>query len=279
MRLGSGVGSSLGSSRGAPRERALHFLIASDWLLGQAAREGLHVNKSAVHHGLAERVEAVPDGEAEFKRELASTGQTVADIELEVRASLAARMLGEAGLKRVPAVTHAQVQSYYNRNRRLFRIPDQREVDLIEGIDSHRAAVALGRHLGPGERFAKRAIREIVARQTPYEAAHRDNGELVHAIFATPPGRLGEPAPFHTLWVLLVVRKLIPSSVKPLTSVGGEIEQKLRDERRRTLVAGYLASYRRLWRVRTTCRPGFVVQQCTEYRGPIVPEANPFSDQ
>lgn len=277
IRLGSGVGASLGRAEGAPRERALDFLIAAHWLLGQAAKGGLRVSDGSVRRALRERVEAVPDGEAEFKRELASTGQTVADVELELRAALAAKAIGESLLGRIAPVTHAEVASYYARNRRQFRVPDRRLVDLIEDIESPRAAIALGRRLGTGRRFAKRGIREIVAREASPAAARNDNHQLVHAIFAATPGRLGGPAPFHHEWVLLVVRKLIPSAVTPLAQVSEKIEQQLVAERRRRALAGYLAAYRRTWTSRTTCRAGYVVQRCSEYRGRIHPEGNPFA--
>jgi hypothetical protein len=276
IRRGNGVGASLGRSGGTPRERALDFLIASHWLIGQALRDGLLVSGEAVQRGLRERVEAVPDGESEFRRELASTGQTVADVELEIKAKLATEAISESLSKRIPPVTRVEVARYYEHNRSRFRVPDQREVDLIEGIESPRAAAALGRRLGTGARFTRKAIREIVARQTRSEAAHRGNHQLVHAIFATPLGKLGGPVIFNNLWVLLVVRKLIPSTIKPLASVSEKIEQQLLGERHRSFMTRYLAGYRRTWTEQTTCRAGYVVQRCREYRGPTVPEGNPF---
>ncbi len=273
----SALGASVGRSTGTYRERALGFLISSDWLVGEAAARGLEVSDSEVERGLKDRIESVPNGRSEFQAELASTHQTIRDVELEVKATLAMEKLQEWLSRRVSDVSEAEVADYYRHNLRKFRVPDQRVVDLIEDLPSRAEATALGDRLGPGQRFTKKAIREIVPRQTPYEAAHSENHQLVHAIFAAEPGKVGGPASFNNHWVLLVVRKLVPGSVKPLASVKAEISKRLLDRRRQVTVTNYIASYRRKWTSRTTCRPGFIVQKCSEYRGRVEPEGNPLS--
>ncbi|HTA05586.1 MAG TPA: peptidylprolyl isomerase, partial [Solirubrobacteraceae bacterium] len=124
--------------------------------------------------------------------------------------------------------------------------------------------------------FTKRAIRELVPRQSPSEDAHRENGRMVRAIFATPPGRVGGPVTFHSSWVLLVVRKLVPSSIEPLSKVKAEISEQLSEERQRRALASFLEAYRREWTAKTSCKRGFVVQKCSEYRGQLASEGNPL---
>jgi foldase protein PrsA len=280
IRLGNTVGASLGMTAGTPRERALTFLIASNWLIGEAAEQGLPVSGAAVERALKQRMESVPNGRSEFEEELASTGQTTDDVKLEIKAQLATRALRSLVLSQMPIVTAEQgIIDYYHRHIASFRVPDKRLVDLIEGIDSRTEAVTLGRRLGPGARFAKRALHESVARQTPAEAAHAANAELVHAIFAAVPGKVAPPARFNDGWALIVVRRTVPGRTKGLKEVEVEIQKRLLVELRRKRFAEFAKDLRRRWTARTDCRPGFVVQKCSQYRGRLAPEEDPLASR
>jgi hypothetical protein len=274
--LGSPVDAAFGKSA-TPRQKALDFLIAADWAIGSAAEHGRAPSADEVAHAVDEKVAGAPNGRKEFEKEIASTGQTLADVKLEAEASLAVAALRDSLAKSVPPVTEAQIANYYARHRRSFRVPDRRSVDLIEAIPSRAKAIALGKRLGAGKRFAKRALRELVPRETPSEAAHAENAELVRTIFATPPGRVGEPARFNRKWVLIVVRKVVPARQKPLNEVREEITERLEREHRRQVLARFLEAYRREWTAKTRCATGFVVQKCSGYRGPRVPEADPLA--
>ncbi len=274
---GNSVGTALGPTSGTPRERALEFLISSSWVLGEAADEGLSISSAAVEQGLREKIDALPNGRSEFDEELSSTGQTPADVKLEVKSSLAAAMLRNAVAKRVPAVTPIELASYYARHRHSFLLPDRRSVDLIEAIQGHAHAIALGKRLGPGAPFAKGAIRELVRRETPAEIVNRNNGQLIHTIFAATPGRVAGPARFNGGWVLAVVRKLIPAGIQPLSAVRGELSKTLAVGRRDRALKQFAAAFVRKWTARTSCSPGYIVQKCSEYRGAHAGERNPLT--
>ncbi len=269
---GNSVGASLGRTSGSPRERALRFLISASWALGEDERQRLSISDAAVERGLQEKIRGAPNGRPELNEELASTGQTLADVKLEVKVTLSVARLRDAVVKHVPAVTGAEVASYYAHHRQRFYLPDRRLVDLVEQIPGYRRAVSLGKRLGPGARFAKRAIRELVHRETPAEAAKLPNGQLVHMIFAATPGRVAGPALYNGQWVLVVVRNLIPAGVQPLAVVRGELSKTLAAERRAQSLKRFAAAYVRRWTASTSCSPGYVVQKCSQYRGVLIRE-------
>ncbi len=268
--LGSTVEGVGGRSSSTPRQKALRFLISANWAIGAAAARGLGVSEGAVVHGLNTRIAAFPHGHGEFEEEISATGQTLADVKFEVKAALAAAALREFVTSMVP-VTHRQIVDYYRHHLQSFRIPDKRLVDLIEGIHGYAHALALGRQLGSGSPFAKRATRELVERESHWEDVHGWKGPMVHAIFTTPPGRVGGPVIFHTGLVLLVVRKLVPGSVKPLREVRAEIAERLSEEHNRQALASFSLTYRREWGAKTSCEAGFFVQGCSGYRGRLAP--------
>jgi hypothetical protein len=269
-------GVSLGRLHGSPREKALEFLIGANWLIGEAAEQGHEVSARSVDGVLAEKIAATPNGRGEFQERLSWRGQAIGDAKLEIKATLAAAVVREAVMKRFPALTHDDVAHYYSAHLSSFHAPEERIVDLIEDLPSARAARALGRRLGAGKRFARRAMRESVPRQSAYEAAHRPNGKLVHAIFAATPGKLADPVLFNERWVLLVVRHIVPGAVRPLDQVAEGIATHLLAQRRSAVEPSFLSAYRARWRKRTRCATGFIVQQCAEFRGPRLSEEDPL---
>jgi hypothetical protein len=253
-------------SSSTPRQKALEFLISADWAIGAAAEHGVAVPEGAVARGLQAKIDAVPQGRSQFEEEIAATGQTLSDVGFEVKAALAMKALRAFVSRHVAPVTQTQIARYYSHHLQSFRIPDKRLTDLIEEIRHYPHAVALGRRLGPGERFAKKAMRELVPRETAFEYAHAWNGKMVRAIFATPPGRVGGPVSFHEKWVIFVVRKLVPGHIKPLGEVRAEIAKRLSEERRGQALARFFGAYRREWKAKTSCSAGFLVRGCSEYR-------------
>jgi parvulin-like peptidyl-prolyl cis-trans isomerase-like protein len=259
------------------RERALSFLISSHWLIGEARDKGLIVSDAAIQHALQEKVDGMPNGEAEFKQESSSLGRAVADVKLEIRAELAAEKLSQMVAERVPRAARADAASYYHDHPAEFTIPALRLTDLIEEIPTRAGAIVLAKRLGRGSRFAEKALHERVRGETPSEESHEDNGRLVHAIYAAKLGTVAGPVRFHHGWALAVVRKILPARIRPLMAVEDGIVSRLTSQRRERARQRFIEAYRRKWVARTDCRPGFVVQKCSEYRGRLTPEPDPLS--
>jgi PPIC-type PPIASE domain len=273
---GATVGSSLEQASGGARGQALALLISANRLIGDAAQLGRAVPDDAVDRAFEQRVGSLPEGRPEFDRDLASVGETDADVKLEIKAELAAARIRNALAGKVAEPTPAEIATYYKHNVRRYRVPEKRNVELIESLESPAAAEALGRRLGSGPRFARIAFHELVTRPPRFEVGQRYNGALLRAIFSARPGRLEPPAPLNRKWALFIVRTLMPASVEPLAQVRTSIFEHLLGERREQLVAEYSKSYRRRWRARTRCGVGYIVAGCRQYTGSTTSEPSPF---
>ncbi len=269
---GSSVATALGKMTGTPRQRALEFLISASWVLGEAQEQGVRVSKVAVEHALQQEIEATPNGRPEFEKELASTGQGLADVKLEVGSTLAAAKLRDVAAEGVPRVKAAEVNSYYSRHRWSFYLPDRRVAYLIEGIPDHTHALAIARQVRPSTRLTRPWFREIVSRSP----GGGDRGQLVDMIFATTPGRVVGPVMFNGRWVLAVVRKLIPAGIQPLALVRDEVLKILVGQRRERALKRFVTAFVRKWSARTSCSPAYVIQKCSQYRGALV-RGNPLT--
>jgi foldase protein PrsA len=278
IETGSAAEPSSAPAYASARQKALDYLISAHWLIGEAAARGLGVSVKALQRGLSERIEAAPKGRAEFEGPSAGK-QTISGLKLEVQAELAAARLRSLVARDVAPVTHADVLDYYRRHRASYRIRQQRRVDLVENLPSRAAAIALGRRLGTGRRFAARAYHELVASTPPFQVREpKFNTGLLHAIFSARPGALAGPVAFNDAWTLLVVRRVMPGMFVSLAGVETLIARRLREQHRGAALARFAGPYRAKWRARTSCRPGFVVAKCRQYRGPAPAEGDPLAD-
>lgn len=260
---------------GTPKERGVAFLISSAWLVGEAARLGVAVPASAVSRAASERSTAT--GEAEFDESLHAAGQTRADVEREVRAELSLAAIRRSLAKRAALVSGGEIAAFYESNRRMFVISEVRDVDLIESFPSRAVAVAVVKRIGGGRRFAKKAFHEKPLRSSIAKWKIADKKVVLRAIFAARPGAVSKPMRMSGRWIVFVVRRIVPPSLEPLAQVRGEIVRLLIARRRKQIGAQFEREYKARWTARTSCRPGYVVQGCAQYSGPVASVENEFA--
>ena len=241
------------------RQRVLGFLIASHWLLGEAAERGIGVSGGEVQGRLQVTSGARPADEHADEAQFA--------IEAEVAAALLRRHLtsGEA------PITEAQAIAYYKQNVKRYETPEERNIDIVERIHSEAAARRVKSRLAPGASMSKAAIHESFTRMDPAEIVPNKRA-ILRAIFAAKPGVLVGPLPLNGMWCFFQVTRIVPAVVQSFASVHAAIAQQLAGERQQRRLAGLVAAWRRKWTARTDCRPGYVVQKCRQYDGPRAPE-------
>lgn len=255
---------------GSARQAALGFLIRARWLTAAAAAERVAASRAAVTQTLQERRE-VSD---EFMRELASRGQTQADAKLEVEAELAAEAIRRLLDKHAADVAPGEVLAIYRQHPRRFLLGEARETELVEGLPNRALAVALVRQARTGAGLAKSVTNYETLRLEP--VPDRERAAALHAIFRVPRGvvslmRLDEQ------WAVFVVRRIFPARLSSFAQARARAYATLVAQRRRVLTTQYLKAYRTRWTAVTSCRSGYVVQGCREYRGQLRPEPDPFS--
>jgi hypothetical protein len=273
---GQAIGGFDDEAQGSPSQRALALLISASWLRGEAAAQGVAPSRGAVEQALNDRREA--NGEAEFKESLRAAGQTVADVTLELEAELAATAIRRKVISQSPAVTEAEVADYYRRNSHQFRNPEKRTAELIEDLPSPAAATALVARIGTGSKFSKRALHENLQINAG-ERLEPDIERSIHAVFRARPGVVSAPIGLNGHWAVFIVRKITPSSLKPLAKVRPAILTHLTEQHRAATLSAFTSSYRTRWTAKTSCQPAYVVQGCAQYAGPARPQANPFPSE
>lgn len=268
-RGGAFVGFRGAPPHGTPRQRAVTLLITSNWLIDEAARQGVAV-QSAAREVLEER-----ERSSELQKHLRSTGETLVDAELEIEAELAGEAIREKLAAGAARFTPSQLAAFYRANASSFSTLEVRVTDLIENLPSPAAAEALVRRIGTGARFSKRAIRESVSR-TPGYMSTPEKVKAVNAIFAAPAGVASRPVRLNE-WTVFVVRKVVPPTPKPLASVRAEVARSFDVQRQHEVAARFDREYISRGYAVTSCHAGWVAAGCPQRKGALASYEDPFS--
>jgi parvulin-like peptidyl-prolyl isomerase len=253
------------------RQRALSFLISSQWLLGEAAEEGLKVSKQEIEQRFKDKESAsFPGGEAEFHEFLKATGKEVSDVMFEIQAELASSRIRQTVASREPKITQAQIAKYYSQHKQRYVLPERRELEITNRkskteVDKLKREVESGRSLA--------SVTQLESIERPATASGTDKGNaLERAVYTAKPNVLAGPVKLRVDYYLFEVKRITAGSEQPLARVHSSIEKQLAAEQQRQTLAEFVKAWRKRWIARTSCRVGYVMPDCKRYKGPTAPE-------
>jgi len=273
-----GRGGAFEGSRGKPkhgsaRERALALLISSNWLIGEAARQGVPIARAAVEESLARR-SGVSGG---LPSRLRIAGQTKAGLEFETKAEMAFEAIRETLAERADQVTKRETLTFYRENRQKFTTPEVRITDLVENLPSRETAEHVVARVGAGARFTNAAVYHERVTPAAAEGYIAGKKELVKAIFSAGVGVVSPPLPLNGHWTVFVVRKVIPGRPETFPEARAEATFRLRVARQRALKGRIEREYLARWKARTKCVSGYVAPGCPQFARRLGDYEDPFS--
>jgi hypothetical protein len=241
------------------RKRTFAYLIDRAWVLGEGAELGIKPSAGEVRDG-------VVDG-------LAPPGAAGAEAKFAVAAALVERKLRRRVTASIPPITSQAVAAFFKLHIGMFERPERRYIDIAERLPSRAAARRFMAEVAAGKRPLSSwstFYHEVFDRPRVGEAV-RERASVTDVLAARAhvlvgPIRLNEFSVFE-------VTRIVPRAVKPLSRVRRVIDRTLLKKAQRRKLARYISRWRREWRAKTICRPGFVVQACSEYRGAFVAES------
>ena len=255
------------------RTKAIGYLVSGNWLIDEAAIRHLTIRSDGPRLWIERQYGAKSRQPRELERELSRKGLDRGDLEFEARIALSAAALRKAITGRVHTAGQAEIEAFYKDHQELFS-REQRAVELIETLPSRSYAIALGKRLGTGAKFAKLATPQYV-----YEPGKGDNDYdigLLRAIFAAPVGRVASPVLYLGKWTILLVRHVFHEPA-PFAEVSTEVAERLRSVRQNQALVAFAAELRREWRAKTACSPGYIAPGCSNSPTILDPTVNPLS--
>jgi foldase protein PrsA len=254
----------------ALKQQALSFLISSHWLIDEAADDGAGVSGREIEQRLDQERRSFPSG-AEFERSLKAIAHTLADVKLEIQAELASENLYQMLREKAHKPTLAEIAVYYRQNVHRFHVPEARYFYIVEFLKSRDVARRIMAEIAQGKKsIANTSLHEGMQRTSA--SIQGVKRPLYEAIFAAKPHVLVGPVRINRTYFIVEVTQIRPVQQKSLAQVQGAIESKLSAQSQRKTLSAFVRAWRTLWTAKTDCRPGFVVQKCSQYKGPKVPE-------
>jgi foldase protein PrsA len=250
------------------RDQVLQFLIQAQWLQGEAEDQGIKVSSKQVQRSFQQQKRQSFPSDAAYRNFLRMSGMTQQDILLRVRLDLISNKIRDKVVHAKRAVTQKQIADYYNRNRRQFSQPEQRDVEVVLTKTSARA------------QQAKQAIQggtpwpSVASQYSVDQTSKSHGGRLTNvtpgqqeqafdsAVFKASRGQLMGPVKTQFGYYVFRVTKVAPGSQQSLQQVRTTIRQVLISQNQERALRRFVTQFQKKWKARTTCRKGFIIDSC-----------------
>ena len=113
------------------RDQVLQLLISFQWLEGEAKEQGIKVSDAEVKKSFDQQRKQSFPKDADYQKFLKDSGQSEADIMLQVKADLLASKIRDKVVKGKDKVSDAQIQDFYNKNKARFAQPERRDLLVV----------------------------------------------------------------------------------------------------------------------------------------------------
>jgi foldase protein PrsA len=244
--------------------QVLSFLISSQWVLSEAAQQHVSVTPQAVMKEYTSEKKAQFKTAAAFTNFLKSSQFTVADLLFRIKVNLLSDKIRAKVTKSAGNISAAAISAYYAAHQSQYGSPAQRNLLLILTKTAAQAKAA-EKQIQGGTPFSTVAKKVSIDKATQTKGGVLDGVSqgteakaLDTAIFSAPLNKLTGPVSTPDGFYVFEVTKSTPSSQKPLAAVSATIKTQLASTAENTALTGFVNSFQKRWKGRTTCTVPFV---------------------
>jgi foldase protein PrsA len=257
------------------KQTTLGFLISANWLLGEAAEQGIKVSDTEVEKQFNQIKNQQFPTEADFQKFLASTGYTVSDLLLRVKldslsTKIQQKITKDAGKK----ASQKEITSYYEQHKSQYGQPEKRNI-LIILTKTQAQAEKAKKEVESGKSFASVAksvsidpVSKAAGGSLPGVIKGQEEKALNEAVFSAKVNVLGGPIKTPFGYYIYEVKKVIPGSQQALSKVQSTISQQLVAQGQQKALSEFVKNFRKKWTARTECRAEYSVEDCKSYKAP-----------
>ncbi len=257
----------------AYKQEVLNFLISSQWVISEAAEQGVNVSDAEVKKQFDTLKSQQFPKESAYHEFLAHTGETEADLLMRVRLQLLARKIQEKVAKTSKKKpSKSEIQKYFNEHKSQFGKPERRNLDIILTKTEEEAKQAKS-EVESGKSFS------TVAKEKSIDPLSKSNGgslpevtrgeeekALDEAVFAAKTGALSGPVKTPFGYYIFKVNQVLPSTQQSLAQAESAIAAQIASQGSQQKLTKFVEEFRKKWMGMTECRSEYVVPDCKEYK-------------
>ncbi len=273
------------------QKNAIGELLNVAWITGTAEELGVKVTNKEIETELAKVKKESFKTEKAFQEFLKSSKLTTEDVHQLLELQLLQKKIEEKVKKETPELTEAELQDYYEAEKATqFTKKPTRDVRVI--VNEDKKEVEAAKKALEADNSAA-SWKKVTKKYSPTTASQGGlqkeiseeflTGPLKKDIFKSQTGELIGPVKQEKTYLLLEVVKLHPEKTQSLKEVEATIKSTLGQERQQKFFSEWVTAFQEKWTSRTHCAPGYVIEQCANYKGSAHPstaaascyEANP----
>ena len=252
------------------RDQVLQLLISFQWLEGEAAEQDIKVTDAEVKKAFDQQKKQSFPKDADYKKFLKDSGQTEADLLLQVKADLLASKIRDKVVKGKDKVSDAQIQDFYNKNKERFAQPERRDIRVVltkgaAKADQAKQAIKDGQSFkAAAKKYSIDEASKAQGGKLPAQAEGTLEKQLDEAVFKAKKGQLTGPVKTQFGYYVFEVTKITPASQQTLAQAKETIRQTLQSQNQQKALESFSKDYSERWKEKTDCREGYVIQQCKQ---------------
>src|SRR4051794_30781208 len=252
----------------ALKQQVMQFLVSAQWIQDEADKQGVKVSDKEVQKQFADQKKQSFQKEADYKKFLANSGMTEADLLFRVKLDVVSNAVRTKVIKGKDKVSNAQISSYYNKNKQRFAQPERRDLHVVLTKTKAKADAAKAA-LDGGQSWAK------VAKQYSIDEASKAQGGKLpgvakgqqekafdDAIFGAQKGKVTGPIKTQFGYYVFDVDKVTPASQQSLAQTKETIKNLLKSQNQQKALNNFVTSFRKDYQKKTKCSKDYIIPDC-----------------
>jgi foldase protein PrsA len=250
------------------KTEVMQFLIQAEWVQQEAEQQNINVSEKAVAKSFADqKKQAFPTDKA-YKEFLRTSGMSEDDILFRVKLDQLQQKLTKKVTEDSTKVTDADIQEYYDKNKKRFAQPERRDLRVVltkSEAKAEQAKEALDSGDSWKQVVQKYSIDEASKAQggsLPAVAQGQQEKALDEASFSAEKGNIEGPVKTQFGWYVFEVEKITPSSQQSLEQSKDTIKNLLRSEGQQKALDKFIKDFREEYKEQTDCAEDFRIPEC-----------------
>jgi foldase protein PrsA len=251
------------------KREVMLFLIQAEWVAQEAEEQGVEVSDAAVEKSFEDQKKQAFPTEKAYKEFVKTSGMTEEDILYRVKLNELQQKLTQKITEEASKVTDADIEEYYDKNKRRFAQPERRDLRVVLTKTEAKAEQARNA-LNDGQSW-KQVVNEYSIDEAskaqggllPAVAKGQQDKALDDAVFQAKKGELEGPVKTQFGWYVFEVDKITPASQQSLEQSKDTIRNLLRSERQQKTLDDWIKEFREDYRDKTECADDYRIEECS----------------
>jgi foldase protein PrsA len=250
------------------KAQVMQFLIQAEWVTQEADKRNIQVSDKAVQKSFEDQKKQAFPSDKAYEQFLKTSGMTEADILFRVKLSQLQEKLTQKVTEDAGKVTDADVQEYYDKNKKRFAQPERRDL-LVVLTKTEAKANEAKQALESGQPW-----KTVVKQYSIDETSKAQGGKLAavakgqqdktfeDAVFAAGKGNIEGPVKTQFGWYVFEVEKVTPASQQSLEQSRDTIKNLLKTQRQQKALDAFIKDFRDQYKDETNCSDDYRVAEC-----------------